>query len=338
MPRTDSPPPSRIAGNALRLLGLLMIVLSVVLMASRAPDVPPHQLVSKYALPPSDFIEVEGQLVHYRDEGPRTDPVPLVLIHGTAASLHTWEPWVKALRSQRRVITFDLPGFGLTGPSVSGDYRDQTYARFTLALLDALQVRRFAIGGNSLGGEVAWRTALAAPDRAERLILIDSTGYEFKPESIPAGFVLASVPGIRSLSEHLLPRRLVEAGIRNVYGNPDRVDARLVDRYFLLTLREGNRRALVERLEQMRPGEAAHEIPRLRLPTLILWGEHDRLIPPLSAHRFAKDISGSQLVILPGLGHVPHEEDPRASLEPVLAFLGLPALEPSTKHAPLGKP
>jgi pimeloyl-ACP methyl ester carboxylesterase len=331
MPRTiDEAPKDSWLGHALRALGLLLLAASVLLMASRAPDVPVQQLVSRYALPPSDFIEIQGQLVHYRDEGPRNDPVPLVLIHGTSTSLHTWEGWVKALKGQRRVITFDLPGFGLTGPNASGDYRDDSYARFTLSLLDALKVQRFAIGGNSLGGEVAWRTVRLAPERADRLILVDSTGYDFQPESIPIGFILASLPGVSWLSEGLLPRRMVEYSIRNVYGNPERVDARLIDRYFLLTLREGNRRALVQRLAQMRPGEAAGEIPKLRLPTLILWGEKDRLIPPINATYFARDIAGSERVMLPGLGHVPQEEDPTASAAPVLRFLGVsPPPEPA---------
>ena len=70
-------------------------------------------LVARWAPPPSDFIEVKGQIVHIRDEGPRDDALPILLIHGTSASLHTWEGWAKALKTQRRVISFDLPGFGL---------------------------------------------------------------------------------------------------------------------------------------------------------------------------------------------------------------------------------
>ena len=103
-----------------------------------------------------------------------------MLIHGTSASLHTWEGWVAALKGQRRVISFDLPGFGLTGPFAGqytpDDYRGDSYARFVLDLLDALQVPRAVVGGNSLGGEVAWRMAVMAPERVAALVLVDAAG------------------------------------------------------------------------------------------------------------------------------------------------------------------
>jgi pimeloyl-ACP methyl ester carboxylesterase len=115
----------------------------------------------------------------------------------------------------------------------------------------------------------------------------------------------------------------VAASVRSVYGQPDRVNSALIDRYFELTLREGNRRALAQRLRQFRPGENASTIRDLKLPTLILWGGRDRLIPPDNARRFAADISGSELVMFDQLGHVPHEEDPAATLVPVRRFLGM---------------
>jgi pimeloyl-ACP methyl ester carboxylesterase len=306
---------------ALRLLGALMFLSALAMWLSRAPDWPVEALVARWAPPPSDFIEVKGQIVHLRDEGPRDDPQPLVLMHGTSASLHTWEGWVAALRAQHRVITFDLPGFGLTGPSASGDYRGDTYARFVLDLMDQLQVQRFAIGGNSLGGEVAWRTALMAPDRVTRLILVDAAGPDFKSDSVPVGFMLARVPLLNRLFDWVLPRSIVVASLHNVYGDASRVTAPLVDRYYELSLREGNRHALVQRFQQNVRGQDAERIRELKLPTLILWGGRDRLIPLQVAQRFKTDIAGSELVVFDDLGHVPHEEDALRSVAPAKAFL-----------------
>ena len=242
----------------LRLLGVLLMAGAIGVALSRAPDRPVESLVARWAPPPSDFVEVKGMVVHVRDEGPRQDPLPVVLVHGTGASLHTWEGWVQALKAQRRVITLDLPAFGLTGPFAGqyapGDYRGDTYARFMLDLMDKLKVQRFVIGGNSLGGEVAWRTAVAAPDRVDRLVLVDAAGPAFAPKSVPMGFVLARLPVVNRLSEHLLPRSLIHTSLTNVYGDPSRVTSALVDRYFELTLREGNRRirsALVEAIWRM---------------------------------------------------------------------------------------
>lgn len=306
---------------ALKLFGALLFLTALAMWLSRAPDWPVETLVARWAPPPSDFIEVKGQLLHIRDEGPRDDPEPLLLLHGTAASLHTWEGWVAALRAQHRVISFDLPGFGLTGPNASGDYRGDTTARFVLDVMDQLKIQRFAIGGNSLGGEVAWRTALMAPQRVAKLILVDAAGPAFEPQSVPIGFLVANVPVLNRVFDWVLPRPMVVASLRNVYGDPNRVDDALVERYYQLTLREGNRRALVQRYQQDRRGEDAAHISELKVPTLILWGGRDRLIPPEVGRRLKADIAGSELVVFDELGHVPQEEDPQRTVAVVKTFL-----------------
>ena len=316
-------------GRTLGLGLLLLAALAVVAVASAwAPDRPLETLRARWAPPPSQFLTVGGLAVHLRDEGPRDDPLPIVLIHGTSASLHTWDGWAAALHGERRVIRFDLPGFGLTGPSADADYGIAAYVRFVLAVLDTLQVERVVLAGNSLGGEVAWRTALAAPQRVERLVLVDAGGYAFTSRSVPLGFRLARLPVVRDLAGSLLPRSLVERSVREVYGDPARVEAALVDRYYELALREGNRRALVQRFEQVHPGAAAASIPRLRVPTLVLWGGRDRLIPPEHAAAFGRDIAGSRVVVFDELGHVPHEEDPARTVAEVRRFLGLAPVLP----------
>jgi pimeloyl-ACP methyl ester carboxylesterase len=261
--------------------------------------------------------------VHMRDEGPRDDASPIVLLHGTASSLHTWEGWAAALTSKRRVIRFDLSGFGLTGPSPDGIYSLDDDVRLVIAVLDHLGIERCVLGGNSLGAAVSWRTVLAHPARVEKLILVDSGGYPTRPTSMPLAFYLARLPMIDWLVGHTLPRGLVEQGLRNVYGDPSKVTPELVDRSRELTQRAGNRRALVERWRQRRPTTAAHRIAELKLPTLIIWGGQDRLIPPDTAQRFHHDIAGSTLVIFDDLGHVPQEEDPTRTAAAVKQFLGL---------------
>ena len=318
-------------GIVLRLVGVLLMLTALALTLSRAPDRAVSTLVARWAPPPSEFVEIKGQLVHYRDEGPRSNgtdgPPPIVLIHGTSASLHTWEGWVKALKAQRRVITFDLPGFGLTGPFAgqyeAGNYSGDAYARFVVDLLDALKVDRAVLGGNSLGGEVAWRTAYLAPPRVAALVLVDAAGPPFVPESMPLGFRMARIPVLNRISEVALPRALVEEGVKSVYGDPSKVTPELVDRYFELTLREGNREALRLRMQHLVAGEHAERIATLKQPTLILWGGRDKLIPPEIAQQFHRQIAGSQLVLFQDLGHVPQEEDPARSVQPVKAFLGL---------------
>ena len=318
----------------LRLFGLLLLVSALALPMLQAPDRPVETLVARWAPPPSEFIDLNGQLVHYRDVGPRADPAPIVLLHGTSASLHTWEGWSKALRGQRRVISLDLPAFGLTGP-FAGDYPTRWagqplytadhYARFVLDLLDRLAVQRFVVAGNSLGGDVAWHIAAAAPDRVAQLVLVDAAGYRFTPDDVPLGWRIARLPVLGRVTEHFLPRPFVLQGLRAVYGNPAKIDEALIDRYYELTLRAGNRAALVQRLQAWSPDEGVEKVVGVSAPTLILWGGRDRLIPPALAQRFEADIPGSQRVVFDDLGHVPHEEDPLRTVAAVKAFLGLAA-------------
>ncbi|MBD8051475.1 alpha/beta fold hydrolase [Limnohabitans radicicola] len=307
----------------LRWLALILLAtLTAGLALSWAPDRSVDSLKERWAPAPSQFIDLQGMQVHLRDEGPRDDPEPIVLIHGTSASLHTWDGWAKALQGQRRVIRMDLPGFGLTGPAPDGDYRMTRYADFIAALLDQLGVRRAVLAGNSLGGGVAWRTAVQHPERVSRLVLVDASGYPLQSTSVPLGFRLAQIEWLKPVMGKLLPRRMIESSVRNVYANPDKVTPELVDRYYELTLRAGNRESLTQRMKlRETDAQAAGLIPTIGQPTLILWGTEDRLIPEPSGQRFHKEIAGSQYVVLDGLGHVPQEEDPQRSVAEVLKFL-----------------
>jgi len=306
----------------LLLAGLVFFFIAGI-VAVWAPDKPLVELQARWATAPSQFITVTGMQVHVRDEGPRDDPLPIVLLHGTSDSLHTWDGWAAQLRGQRRVIRFDLPGFGLTGPGPTADYSIDAYVRFVAAVLDGLQAPRVVLGGNSLGGEIAWRAAWAMPQRVAQLILVDAAGYPLQAQELPLGFAWAHVAGVRTALQYLLPRGLVLASVRSVYANPSKVTPELVDRYYDMALRPGNRRALGQRLEAMQGDDVSGRIRALTLPTLVLWGAQDRLIPVELGRRFARDIAGAKLVVFDGLGHVPHQEDPGRTVAEVQRFLGL---------------
>jgi pimeloyl-ACP methyl ester carboxylesterase len=301
----------------------LFVLAGAYLALNWEPDRPAKSLMPRWAPLPSRFVELGGMEVHYRDEGRHDDPSPLVLLHGTSSSLHTWEGWVTLLKAQKRVISLDLPGFGLTGPRPDGDYRTETEARFVLQFLDAMHVQKFDVAGNSMGGNVAWRLSLLAPERVQHLVLVDATGQVFTPQSIPLGFRLARTPVLNKLLRDVLPRGVVEASVRNVYGDPVRVKPIVFDREFELTLREGNRDALVQSFEQADHGADVGRIKTIKTPTLIVWGGKDRLIPPENAKLFAAQIAGSKLVMFDDLGHVPQEEDPARTAAAVKAFLGI---------------
>lgn len=301
----------------MKLAGALLLALlaaSTLAALFWAPDRPVEALQARWAPPPSQFLAVRGMQLHLRDEGPRDDPLPIVLLHGTGSSLHTWEGWAAQLRAHRRVIRFDRPGFGLTGPDPGARYDMHHAATLALEIVDKLGVDRFVIVGNSSGGRVAWHMALRAPERVRQLVLIAAGGYP-RRTAWPLGLRIAqSAWGAPLL--RVMPRSAVAEGVRKMYGDPSKVDAALIDRNYELTLRQGNRDALGETLRQGDPGNA-DDIQRIRTPTLILWGERDSVIPAEDAELFQRDIRGSTVVKFPALGHLPQEEDPAETL---LAF------------------
>jgi pimeloyl-ACP methyl ester carboxylesterase len=304
------------------IVGVLALLVAGAIALSWAPDRTVAELSPRWAPPPSKFVAVAGMQMHVRDEGSRTDSLPLVLLHGTSASLHTWDGWTQALSGQHRVIRFDLPGFGLTGPMPDGDYTMAHYVGVVTALLDSLHVTRVILAGNSFGGQVAVMVARAQPERVAKLILVDAAGYPMQSTSVPLGFRLARSRLFSRLMLVTLPRSIIESSVRNVYGDPSKVTPELVDRYYELALRAGNRRALADRFQQAPSDGIAAEVAQLKLPTLILWGARDHLLPVENAARFHADIAGSTLVTFEGLGHVPHEEDPARTAAAVQRFLG----------------
>lgn len=314
---------------SLLLRSLLLVAAGLVfffvagIVAVWAPDKPLDLLVERWAPPPSQFLAIGGMQVHLRDEGPRDDPYPIVLLHGTSDSLHTWDGWAERLRQRRRVIRFDLPGFGLTGPHPLGDYRIEAYVRFVADLLDRLGLQSVVLGGNSLGGQIAWSAAVRMPTRVHQLILVDAAGFVLEPQQVPLAFAVARWRWAGRLAEYLLPRGLVLASLRSVYGDPAKVGPALVDRYYDMALRQGNRGALARRLAAIGQEPDPQGLQSLHMPTLLLWGARDSLIPLRFGRQFAQAIAGSRLVVFEGLGHLPQQEDPARSGSEVERFLGL---------------
>lgn len=300
----------------------IVIVLSLlisVLFGYR--DIPTDELKVKYAQKPSSFTSINGIDTHFRDEGNKTDSIPIVLIHGTGASLHTFDEWTNRLIQDFRVVRMDLPGYGLTNPFLDHDYSIDHYVEFINAFLEKHKIKRCIIGGNSLGGHIAWQYALQYPQKVDQLILIDAGGLPSRSKSTPIAFKLAEIPIVKNLFKYITPKFVVRSSVENVYANPEKISDELIERYFELSLREGNRQAFIDRFKKQKSSSSYEHISKVTQETLILWGEKDFLIPVDNAYFFEKKLPNSTLVIFENLGHVPMEEDAEQSLAPVLNFL-----------------
>ncbi|NVJ59538.1 MAG: alpha/beta hydrolase [Gammaproteobacteria bacterium] len=301
--------------------GILIIIISVPVIIFWQPDQSLAELKPKWINEQSEFIDLGGMQVHIRDEGNPESDHTLVLIHGTGASLHTWEAWVEELASSYRVISLDLPGYGLTGPHPEHDYRGEKYADIIAQLIKQRNASNVVLAGNSLGGYIAWVTATLHPERINGLVLIDSSGMPSKAKSVPVGFKLARLPGFNFLLENVLPRRVIRSSLENVYGDPDKVTDQLVDRYFDMATREGNRNAIRQPRKRSQIEDLRTKLSNLSVPCLIQWGEKDQLIPVEAAYKFKELMPHCELVTYPELGHVPHEEDPAETLTALKTFI-----------------
>src|ERR1700674_606402 len=261
-------------------VGSLLLVAAIAIAAMVRPDIPLEALMPKYGAAPSKFVEIEGMRIHYRDEGTGQ---PLVLLHGFGSSLYTWDRWVRQHASTRRLIRLDLPGFGLTGPAPDGDYTAERYVRVVGTLLDSLGIEHSDIAGNSMGGRTALMFALEHPERVRKLILVDAGG--FAPMPPPPLFRLAQTPILGPfLILHVTPRFVVRRNLDGVYGDPSRLTNAVVDRYWAMARRAGNRGAMLARIMGPPDPLLADRVGELKLPVLIQWGELDRWMPLSNAH------------------------------------------------------
>jgi pimeloyl-ACP methyl ester carboxylesterase len=183
--------------------------------------------------------------------------------------------------------------------------------------MDALDVARYAVVGNSLGGNVAWNLALNHPERLTGLVLINATGYPEK--RLPGGIRLARNPLLRPLLRRWMPRRAVERNLRSAVGpRSDIVDDAMVERTYRLMSRTGNRSAFVDLANTEQP-DRSREITKISVPTLVLRSAS------IDGQHFARDIAGSREVVHTDGGHLLPEEDPTWVADAISSFLSRPA-------------
>lgn len=261
--------------------------------------------------PTANRYQRVGELnIRYQRSG--RGPV-LLLLHGTTASLEHFDRAAEILQDSFDVVRPDLPGFGLTGPRPDRDYRIMTFADTVAEFMARLDVGCYAVAGNSLGGNIAWNLALDHPDRLCGLVLVNATGYPEK--TLPAGMRLARNPLVRPLMRAVMPRRMVERGLRDSVGTRSAiVDEAMVNRVHRLWNHRGNRSAFVDFVNTDQSDRSA-DIPQISVPTLVLRSAG------IDGQHFARDIPGAREAVHPDTGHLLPEEDPRWFADQVSSFL-----------------
>ena len=290
-----------------------LLLLSLTLFGCTAlgtQTVPYDQLSKKYTNSSSRYMDVNGLTIHYRDEG---QGPPLLLLHGVASSLHTWDDWTAQLKGSYRVIRMDLPGFGLTGPDANPDSVTADYADYMVNIIDRftqqLGLDRFFMAGSSLGGYYAWNYAHTHPQKLYKLALVGATGYA---QDMPSWLGFASFPGIHWITPHMMPKFMVNQTVKSAYADSDFPTDEVKQRYFDLTQRRGNRQSYIKHFRQLREMSSddslGEKVKEIQVPTLLMWGEDDSWIPLDVMRLFHRDLPYSEYLTYEGIGHLPMEE------------------------------
>jgi pimeloyl-ACP methyl ester carboxylesterase len=305
--------------KALRILGYILATVIVVLVAGTLialwvyRDIPAAELEAKYVGPASRFMNIDGVRIHYRDEG--RGPA-ILLLHANFGNLIGWDPWVEALRDSYRVVRMDFASHGLTGPDPTGDYSLERTLELTEKFVDAVGLEQFSIAGTSLGGTVAIRYSHRHPERIESLILLNPGSLEGRerPPMPDAAYVL----------KYILPRALPEFMLRQGFGDAGKVTDELIDRWYDMWMREGQREAQLDRLRQYESEGIEDVIRALEPPTLLMWGEANTTADFEQSHEFVElleSVASLRFISYPGVGHMAVQEAGAETARDVRAFL-----------------
>jgi pimeloyl-ACP methyl ester carboxylesterase len=281
---------------------------------------PLQQVIAKYADADSRFVEIDDVKLHYKDQG--AGPAVL-LIHGSSGDLGDWDGWVKVLLAKGwRVVRLDLPGFGISGPVINGNYSIDRMQSLVDGLMDEIGIERFAIVGTSYGGPVAFRYAATRTDRVTGLVIMNSAGVEYgkqevDPKTGEKKFYAASVSDTVS-------REATAEGLRKAFIDPSKLTDAWIDRKVDFSNIVGRDREAALSIDQYVRGNPERVLGHVRAPVLVFWGGANRSLSQETADRFHAAVTRAahrEKVVQPGGGHLMHVELPEPTGATVAAFL-----------------
>jgi pimeloyl-ACP methyl ester carboxylesterase len=294
----------------------LVLLLILALLSWRETAGPTGRWMAEAGLAPR-FVRVGGVRLRYVRAG--AGPA-VVLLHGFASSIVTWRDVMPALARTNDVVAVDFPGFG--GSEVREDLPPSAYPGLVVGLMEVLGLPRASLVGNSLGGGAAVAVAARHPDRVDRLVLIDSVGFNLAAEDRP--FLLRATgwkPAARLVEALPLRRAMVTLALQQVFHDDRLVTAERVDEYVAPLLRPGAVAAAQSMLASDDDLGLPGLVARVRVPTLVIWGREDTWVPVEHADRFVSAIPGSRKAVVEGCGHMPQEERPAEVLGLLEDFL-----------------
>jgi len=307
----------RILGYTIAIITVATVIgLCIALWAYR--DIPADRLETKYANHASRFINIDGARIHYRDEG---EGPAVLLLHANFGNLIGWDPWVDALKDSYRVVRMDFTSHGLTGPDPSGDYTQARTLELTEKFINAMDLGKFSIAGTSMGGTMAIHFTHKYPERIDNLILLSPGSLEGKERTASGR---DQVPDAAYVLKYIMPRALPKFMLESGFGDKEKLTDELIDRWYDMWMREGQREAQLDRLKQYKAGDIEDIIRALKPRTLLLWGEANTTADFAQAGEFQEllqSVASLKFISYPGVGHMAVQEAGQETGRDVRMFL-----------------
>lgn len=268
-----------------------------------------QELIEKYTDEHSKFVDVKGMEVHYKDQG--SGP-PVLLLHGSFGSVHTWDGVVDDLKDDLRLIRFDQPQAALSSDAPP-ENEGLSLEDFVAAFLDEIGVDRVHLAGTSSGGIIAYRFASKYPERAGKLVIANSPSAVVNNAAVDSPVFLDSLIYVsQNILKHQ-PRLYWRTFLESLYADPSRVKDTIVDQYFDYGRRTRTApyvRSLFARVNDT--AEIDQVLAQVKAPTLLLWGVPDRVLPEEMGYQLQRKLTAAnpELIFLNGTGHYPPVESP----------------------------
>ena len=261
---------------------------------------------------------------------------PILFLHGLGGSSYSWRYMIDPFKSNYQVILIDFLGEGKSPKPKNGNYSIVEQSNVIYQFIIEKNLQKLTLVGNSYGGGVSllvsMRLVQENPSRLSRLVLIDSAGY---PDHLPDFLKLMRTPGLGWLAVHLLPPKLqIYIVLHKSYYDPCKITKQQISTYAKPISERGGRNALLQLAKEAIPSDICNYIakyPTINVPTLILWGDGDRVLPELIGCRLNQAIQGSTMEIINQAGHIPQEEQPDQVICHIKKFLGAAVTCPASR-------
>jgi len=234
---------------------------------------------------------------------------PLLLIHGFASSIYTFRRIIPLLQNHFSIIAIDLPGFGKSEKSISFVYSFQNYANVMIECLNQFGISTTSIVAHSMGGQIALNMARIAPEKFKNIVLLCSSGYLKRSKKL---LICSSyLPFFEKIISFYIRRKDVKEYLKNVFFDQQLInDEELVREFGRPLTEKGFYQSLIRLLRDREGDLLPEQLREIQVPTLLIWGEEDQVVPLTVGQRLVRDLPNAQLITYEKTGHLITEERP----------------------------